>query len=608
MKIAKVDMKSFKHDKIRNFCIIAHIDHGKTTLSNRLLEFTKTIDTRDSNQFYMDKLRVEKERGITVKAQTATMFFKYKGETYLLNLIDTPGHVDFNYEVSRSMTACEGAVLVVDAIKGVQAQTQANWWLAFETNLQVMPVINKVDLPTAQPEVIKQQLKDTFDYPIDDITLISAKTGLGIKNLLPAIVNKIPPPKGDLDKPFKALLFDSWFQDVHNGVICLIKIVDGCVKKGDKIMSAYTKEQYEVIDIGLMYPEQTPTGALYSGQVGYIRPGMRTSREARVGDTFYHLEQPVEALPGFKPAKPMVFAGLYPADQSEFDALRDALEKLTLNDASVTMVKESSDALGIGFRCGFLGLLHMDVFMTRLKQDFGATVIATSPTVPYKVTKRSGEKLDVQSPSQYPDPGEIDETLEPIVNATLVTPKEYMGEIFKLCQDRRGVQKNVEFADEDRVKLTYTMPLNEIISDFYDKLKKLSSGYASFDYEDSGYQQSDMVKVTILLNGKPVDPLSIITHRSKSVDQGKILTEKLKSLINRQMFEIAIQAAIGNKVVARETVKAFRKDVTAKCYGGDVTRKQKLLEKQKEGKKRMKRIGNVELPNEAFLSVFKLGK
>jgi elongation factor 4 len=609
MIVSKLDLKKFSPSKIRNFCIIAHVDHGKTTLSTRLLEYTATIEKTESNELYMDKLRVEKERGITVKAQTASMFFRYKGEVYLLNLIDTPGHVDFTYEVSRSMAACEGAVLLTDAAKGVQAQTQANWWLAFEANLFIVPALNKIDLPTAQPKVVKEQLKRLFGHSEDEILMLSAKSGFGVSQLLATIVEKIPPPTGDINKPFRALLFDSWYQDIHNGVICLIKVVDGFIEKGDHIMSTYTNATYEVLDIGLMYPEMESTGVLYAGQVGYIRPGMRTGKEAHIGDTFHRAGEVVEPLPGFKPAKPMVFAGLYPVEPSEFDKLQEAIEKLTLNDASVSTMKENSDALGVGFRCGFLGLLHMDVFMTRLRQEYGAgQIIATNPTVPYIITLRNDDtQVVATSPSQFPETSAIKSVQEPIVHATITTPSQYLGDIIQLCHERRGTQVDVKIVDDNAI-LKYILPLNEIVADFYDKLKRTTSGYATLDYEDAGYQESDIVKVTLLLNGNPVEPLSLLVHRTKAQQMGRVLVEKLKEHIPRQQFEVAVQAAVGSRVIARETIKPFRKDVTAKCYGGDVTRRRKLLEKQKEGKKRMKQIGNVEVPHEAFMSVFKLNK
>jgi len=598
------DLKDFKPEHIRNFSIIAHIDHGKSTLADRLLETTETISSRQKHEQVLDKLQVERERGITVKAQTATLLHKYKGQYYILNLIDTPGHVDFSYEVSRSLYACQGALLLVDAAQGVQAQTMANFFLAFEQDLTIIPVINKIDMANADPERIAKEMDKAFDVKRDELLLISAKVGIGIDELLAAIVERINPPKGDENKPFKGLLFDSWF-DEYRGVICLIEVIDGSIKKGDKITAASTGTEYEVLEIGLMYPEPLSTGALYTGQVGYLISGMKTVKEARVGDTFYHTKKPVIPLPGFKPAKPMVFAGIYPVDTSDFELVRDAIEKLTLNDPSVHVEKESSVALGLGFRCGFLGLLHMDVFKQRLEQEYGVEIIVTSPSVPYRVVMTDGDIEMIENPSKFPDTVKILEVQEPMINATIITPKEYLGNLLKLCQDRRGIQTEMTYLDENRLVLKYKMPLNEIITDFYDKLKSVSAGYASFDYEITGYEPSDLVKMNILLNGKAVDALSIIVHEDKAFYVGRQLTQKLKEVIHRQMFEIAIQAAIGAKVIARETVSALRKNVTAKCYGGDITRKRKLLEKQKEGKKKMKQVGNVELPQEAFLTVLK---
>jgi len=598
------DLKDFKPEQIRNFSIIAHIDHGKSTLADRLLETTGTISSRQKHEQVLDKLQVERERGITVKAQTATLLHKYKDQYYILNLIDTPGHVDFSYEVSRSLYACQGALLVVDAAQGVQAQTMANFFLAFEQDLTIIPLINKIDMANADPERIAKEMDKAFDIKRDEILLISAKVGIGIDELLSAIIDRIKPPSGDAEKPFKGLLFDSWF-DEYRGVICLIEVIDGMLKKGDKITAASTGDEYEVLEIGLMYPEPLPMGALYTGQVGYLISGMKTVKEARVGDTFYHTKKPVPALPGFKPAKPMVFAGIYPVDTSDFELVRDAIEKLTLNDPSVHIEKESSVALGLGFRCGFLGLLHMDVFKQRLEQEYGVEIIVTSPSVPYRVVMLNGDIETIENPSKFPDTVKILEVQEPVINATIITPKEYLGNLLKLCQDRRGVQSEMTYLDENRLVLKYKMPLNEIITDFYDKLKSVSAGYASFDYEIIGYEPADLVKMNILLNGKIVDALSIIVHEDKAFYVGRQLTQKLKEVIHRQMFEIAIQAAIGAKVIARESVSALRKNVTAKCYGGDITRKRKLLEKQKEGKKKMKQVGNVELPQEAFLTVLK---
>lgn len=602
MNIANIDLKKFKQKNIRNFSIVAHIDHGKSTLADRLLEITGTISTRNKNEQVLDKLQVEKERGITVKAQTASLFFEYKGETYLLNLIDTPGHVDFSYEVSRSLYACQGALLLVDAVQGVQAQTMANFYLAFNQDLAIIPVINKIDMINADVKRVSKEMNKVFDINPEEILLISAKNGTGIDRLLEVIVDRIPAPTGSEEKPFRALLFDSWF-DEYRGVVCLIEVVDGNLKKGDIIVSANSDQSYEVLDIGLMYPEPVSTGALYTGQVGYMISGMKTVKEARVGDTFHRAKEKTEVFPGFKPAKSMVFAGIYPVDTSDYEELRDAIEKLTLNDPSVHVEKESSTALGLGFRCGFLGLLHMDVFKQRLDQEYGVSIIATSPTVLYKILLSNGEEIAIEKPSDYPEGMKVEKVFEPVIKATIITPKAYLGSILKLCQDRRGEQIDMSYMDEDRLVLTYKMPLNEIIIDFYDKLKSLSSGYASFDYEEAGFQEADLVRMNILLNGKPVDALSVIVHRDKAFFLGRALTQKLRTVIPRQMFEVAIQAAIGAKIIARETVSALRKNVIAKCYGGDITRKRKLLEKQKEGKKKMKQVGNVELPQEAFLAV-----
>ncbi len=556
----KINLEEFPPGRIRNFSIIAHIDHGKSTLSDRLLEYTGTVSERMKKAQFMDKLQVERERGITVKAQTASMFYELDGITYLLNLIDTPGHVDFSYEVSRSLYACQGALLLVDAAQGVQAQTMANFYLAFDQDLAIVPIINKIDLPTADTPRVTRELES---------------------------------------------LFDSWF-DEYRGVICLIAVQDGEIKKGDTIKLAQANISYEVLEIGLMYPEPTPLKALYPGQVGYLITGMKSVKEARVGDTIYHSKKPVKPFPGFKPAKPMVFAGLYPVDSEEFEQFQEAIEKLTLNDASVTFEKTTSTALGLGFRCGFLGLLHMDVFKQRLEQEYNLTVIPTAPSVLYKVQLRtSPELIDVESPSDFPDPGTIEQILEPIIDATIITPVQYLGNMIKLCEEKRGIQQTMSYLDEDRVILKYKLPLNEVATDFYDQLKSVSSGYASFDYDEAGYEPSQLVKMDILLNGKPVDALSTIVHKDKAYSIGRDIAERLKKAIPRQLFEVVIQAAIGAKIIARERVAPLRKDVTAKCYGGDISRKRKLLEKQKAGKKRMKQVGNIEVPQEAFLSILK---
>ncbi|MCF7799974.1 translation elongation factor 4 [Candidatus Babeliales bacterium] len=602
MDIKNIDLKKFEQKNIRNFSIIAHIDHGKSTLADRLLETTGTISSRNKNEQFLDKLQVEKERGITVKAQTASLFYEYKGELYLLNLIDTPGHVDFSYEVSRSLYACQGALLLVDAAQGVQAQTMANFYLAFEQDLKIIPIINKIDMATADPVRITKELKNAFDINPEEILLASAKTGQGVEDIFQAIIERIDAPIGDKDKNFKALLFDSWYDD-YRGVICLIEVVDGSIQKGDKIVSFHSGQSYEVLDIGLMYPEPISKGVLYTGQVGFIIAGMKTVKDARIGDTFYKAKHEVQPLPGFKPAKSMVFAGIYPVDNADFEEVRDSIEKLTLNDSSVHVEKESSTALGLGFRCGFLGLLHMDVFKQRLEQEYNVSIIATTPTVLYKIILTDNTEIVIEKASDFPERVKIKEVLEPVINATIITPKEYLGGVLTLCQERRGEQSEMSYLDENRIVLKYKMPLNEIVIDFYDKLKSISSGYASFDYDQAGYQESDLVKMDVLLNGKPVDALCIIVHREKSYYIGRALVAKLKKVIPRQMFEVAIQSAIGAKVIARETVSALRKNVIAKCYGGDISRKRKLLEKQKEGKKKMKQLGNVQLPQEAFLTI-----
>jgi len=598
----KLNLKNFTPKLIRNFSIIAHIDHGKSTLSDRLLENTGTLSKRKANEQFLDKLQVEKERGITVKAQTATMVY----EDHLLNLIDTPGHVDFNYEVSRSLHACQGAILLVDTAQGVQAQTMANFYLAFEQDLVIIPVINKIDLPNANTEKVIRELNTLFDFEEEDIILASAKANIGTDDILKAVINKIPAPKSILDEPLKALLFDSWF-DIYKGVICLVAIKNGSLKKGDLITLAQSNKQYEILEIGLMYPNEVPTDELYAGQVGYIITGMKTVSEARVGDTLYHSKSKAEItpFPGFRPAKPMVFSGIYPVENTEFDLLRDAIEKLTLNDASVTVEKKNSAALGLGFRCGFLGLLHMDVFKQRLEQEYNINIIITAPSVLYKLELTNGKKADIENPSDFPEPNLIDKVLEPIINATIIVPKNYLGPMINLCESKRGEQIDLSYLDEDRIILKYKLPLNEMATDFYDELKSISSGYASLDYEEAGYEPANLIKLDILLNGAPVDALSVIVHRDKAYHLGRDLCEKLKKAIPRQLFEVVIQAAIGAKIIARDRVAPLRKNVTAKCYGGDISRKRKLLEKQKAGKKRMKQVGNIELPQEAFLTILK---
>lgn len=600
-----IDLKQFTPDRIRNFSIIAHIDHGKSTLSDRLLEFTGTLSDRSKHEQFLDKLQVEKERGITVKAQSASMFYTHNGVTYLLNLIDTPGHVDFSYEVSRSLYACQGALLLVDAGQGVQAQTMANFYLAFDQDLAIIPVVNKIDLPTAQPEQTAKQLETLFDFKENELIYASGKTGLGTKNILDGIVTRIPQPKANLSAPLKALLFDSWFDD-YRGVICLIAVHDGEIKKGDKISLAQSDQAYEVLEIGLMYPELTPMPALYAGQVGYLITGMKTVKEARVGDTIFHTKNPVTPFPGFKPAKPMVFAGIYPIDSDEFAALQEAIDKLTLNDASVTVAKTTSAALGIGFRCGFLGLLHMDVFKQRLEQEYGLSVIATAPSVLYKVELTHGRgTINVETPSEFPDAGQIEQVFEPVIDATIITPTQYLGSLITICEEKRGKQINLNYIDEKQAILKYRLPLNEVATDFYDQLKSVSSGYASFDYEEAGYEAANLVKMDILINGKAIDALSCIVEKDKAYYLGRELVERLRKAIPRQLFEVVIQSAIGSRILSRERIAPLRKDVIAKCYGGDITRKRKLLEKQKEGKKKMKQVGNIDMPQEAFLSILK---
>jgi elongation factor 4 len=601
----KIDLSSFDTSKIRNFSIIAHIDHGKSTLADRILELTHTISTRNKNEQFLDKLQVERERGITVKAQTVSIFHKKAGITYLLNLIDTPGHVDFSYEVSRSLAACQGALLIVDAAQGVQAQTMANFYLAFEQDLKMIPILNKIDLPNADPERISEQLVQCFEIDKAEILPISAKTGQGVLAVLDAIVDRIPAPTGSREQQTRAFLFDSWF-DEYRGIICMIEIVDGELRKGDKVMSFYSGEEHEILDIGIMHPDPEPTDRLFAGQVGFMITGMRNVREAKIGDTLYLRGKKVAILPGFREAKPMVFAGLFPVDNEEYESLRDAIEKLSLNDASISVEKESSAALGFGFRCGFLGLLHMDVFIQRLSNEYDVSIISTAPSVLFRVELTADKTLEIGNPAEWPDPSAIARVLEPTVKATIITPTQYMGLIMNLCHERRGIQLDMTHIDPTRIILTFQLPLCEIVIDFYDKLKSISAGYASFDYEEAPYQEAEMVRVNILLNGSKVDALSMILHKDTAQNEGRRVVEKLKDVITRQNFVIAIQAAIGAKVIARETISPFRKDVIAKCYGGDITRKNKLLDKQKAGKKkRAKMVGSVELPQEAFLTILK---
>jgi len=601
-------MPTERQKKIRNFCIIAHIDHGKSTLADRLLEATGVLTEREMAEQVLDTMDIERERGITIKSQAVRMVYKAKdGEEYILNLIDTPGHVDFTYEVSRSLAACEGAVLVVDAAQGIEAQTLANVYLAFENDLEVIPVINKIDLPSAQPDVVKKEIEDVIGLEAMDAPLISAKNGINIESVLEDIVKKIPCPEGDEDAPLRALIFDSLY-DSYKGVIIYVRIKEGTVKPGDRIRMMNTKKEFTVTEVGYFRPGGfTPANELKAGEVGYIEASIKNVRDTRVGDTVTSADNPAkEPLPGYKKINSMVFCGIYPADGSKYSDLRDALEKLQLNDASLLFEPESSNALGFGFRCGFLGLLHMEVIQERLEREFDFDLVTTAPSVVYRVTKTNGDVLMVDNPTNLPPASEIEMMEEPVVKAAVIVPSEYVGNVMELSQERRGVFRNMEYIDEKRVMLNYEIPLNEIIYDFFDALKSRTKGYASFDYELMGYKKSDLVKLDILLNGQVVDALSFIVHKDKAYARGRRIAEKLKESIPRQQFEIPIQAAIGGKIIARETVKAYRKDVLAKCYGGDISRKKKLLEKQKEGKKRMRQVGNIEVPQEAFMSVLKL--
>lgn len=590
---------------IRNFSIIAHIDHGKSTLADRLMEITGTVAKRDSKEQLLDSMELERERGITIKLTPVTLKYNYNGTEYLLNLIDTPGHVDFTYEVSRSLAACEGAVLVVDASQGVEAQTLANVYLALENNLEILPVLNKIDLPSARPDEVKAEIEEVIGLPADEAPMVSAKTGLNCEDVLVDIIKNVPPPKGDSTKPLKALIFDSYY-DNFKGAVCLVRIFDGEVKRGDEILCMNTGKTYTVTEVGVFTPQLTETEKLESGEVGYITASIKTVSDIRVGDTITLVNnKTAEMMPGYKEVQPMVYSGIFPLDGSKFQELKDALDKLKLNDASLSFQKETSMALGTGFRCGFLGLLHMDIITERLSREFNVEIISTAPSVSYKVYKTNGDILDIVSPSNMPDPSEIAKIEEPIVLAEIFTPPEYVGEIMELAKSKRGEYLDLTYIDKSRVKMKYNLPLNEIVYDFFDSLKSLSHGYASFDYAPAGYKQSDLVKLDILLNGEPCDALSIIVYRGSAEARGRSMAEKLKETISRQLFEIPIQAVIGGKVIARETVKALRKDVTAKCYGGDISRKRKLLEKQKEGKKRMRKLGNVELPAEAFINLLK---
>ena len=590
----------------RNFSIIAHIDHGKTTLSDRILHKTGAVEDRELEQQMLDDMDLERERGITIKARAVTLKYRAKdGELYTFNLIDTPGHVDFTYEVSRSLAACEGAILVVDATQGVEAQTLANSYLAINNDLEIMPVINKVDLPSAEPERVREQIENVIGIDAHDAVLASAKSGIGIDEILEKIVAKIPAPVGKADGALRALLFDSWY-DSYRGVMILIRVVDGSVRKGDTIKFLSTGREYEVTTIGVFTPKAREVDALAVGDVGFIGANIKDLVQAKIGDTVTLKGQNPEALPGFVDVKPMVFAGIFPINTDEYPDLRDAMDKLKLNDASFTYEPESSTALGFGFRCGFLGLLHMEIIQERLEREFNLELITSAPGVRYIVTKTDGEVIEVENPQKMPDPSYISTVQEPFIEATILTKDEFVGPILALAIERRGQQRKLEYVAPNRVMIVYDMPLNEVILDFFDKLKSISRGYASLDYQLLGYRESDLVKMDILVNGEPLDALSLIVHKEKAYARGKLLVEKMKEFIPRQMFEVALQAAIGNRVIARETVKALRKNVLAKCYGGDISRKRKLLEKQKEGKKRMKRVGKVEIPQEAFLAVLKI--
>ena len=598
---------AYDRELIRNFCIIAHIDHGKSTLADRMIEMTDTVALRDMEAQLLDNMDIERERGITIKSSAVRMFYTHTdGKRYMFNLIDTPGHVDFNYEVSRSLAACEGAVLVVDATQGIEAQTLANVYLALDNSLEIVPVINKIDLPSADVEHTKKEIEDVIGLPAENAPCISAKTGLNVEQVLAAVVDTVPPPSGDINKPLKALIFDSVY-DNYKGALSYVRVVDGIVKPGMKIRYMATGNEFEVTEVGIFSPTLMPIDALEAGEVGYISASIKNVRETKVGDTITDANAPAdEPLPGYKQAIPMVFCGIYPADGADYENLRDALDKLVLNDASLSYEPETSMALGFGFRCGFLGLLHMEIIQERLEREFDLDLVTTAPSVIYKVVKTNGDEVMIDNPTNLPPVTEIAYMEEPMVRATIMSPSEYVGTIMELCQDKRGVFEDMKYIEEGRVNIFYELPLNEIIYDFFDQLKSRSRGYASFDYELKEYAKSDLVKLDFLLNGDMCDALSTIVHKDKAYAKGRAVAEKLQEVIPRQQFEIPIQAAIGGKIIARETVRAVRKDVLAKCYGGDITRKKKLLEKQKEGKKRMRQIGTVSLPSEAFMSVLKI--
>jgi GTP-binding protein LepA len=594
---------------IRNFSVIAHIDHGKSTLADRFLEFTGALQAREMEAQVLDTMDLERERGITIKAHPVRLHYKAKnGEQYVLNLIDTPGHVDFSYEVTRSLAACEGALLLVDASQGVEAQTLANAYLAVDNNLEIIPVINKIDLPGAQPEETRRQIEDIIGLPADGAILASAKEGIGTEEILEAIIARLPQPAGDPDAPLKALIFDSWY-DSYRGVIIVVRMLEGTLRPGMKVRFMASGQEYPVESIGVFLPKAAPVDQLGPGEVGFLTANIKNVRDAQIGDTVTEAaRQTAQPFPGFKELRPMVFAGLYPVEGHEYPELREALDKLKLNDSSLFFEPETSVALGFGFRCGFLGLLHMEIVQERLEREFDMDLVTTAPGVLYRVTTTDGVVHEIDSPAKLPDAGRITKLEEPIITATIITPSEFVGGILQLCQDKRGIQKSLEYLTSDRVLITYELPFAEVVLDFYDKLKTLSRGYASLDYHVTGFWESPLVKMDILVNGDPVDALSLILHRESAYERGKALVSKMRELIPRQMFEVAIQAAIGTRIIARESVKALRKNVLAKCYGGDISRKRKLLEKQKEGKKRMKRVGQVEIPQEAFLAVLKVGE
>lgn len=593
-------------EHIRNFCIIAHIDHGKSTLADRLLEYTNTITQRESQAQLLDDMDLERERGITIKSHAIQMDYELDGQKYILNLIDTPGHVDFSYEVSRSIAACEGALLIVDAAQGIQAQTISNLYLALENDLEIIPVLNKMDLPGAMPEEVKDQIVELIGCKREDILAASGKTGMGVNDILRAIIERVPHPVGDPEAPLQALIFDSVFNSFR-GIVAYFKVVNGEIRKGDKVKFFATEKQYNADEVGTLKLKQSPRDVIKTGDVGYIISGIKEAREVKVGDTITRIDRPCEAgIQGFEEVKPMVFAGIYPVDTEDYEELRESMAKLQLNDASLVFEPESSAALGFGFRCGFLGMLHMEIIQERLEREFDMTVITTVPNVSYKAFTTKGEELQVNNPSDLPDPSKIDFVEEPYIKATIITKSEFVGPVMSLCIQKRGTIVNQSYLTSDRVELIFEMPMGEIVFDFYDKLKTISKGYASFDYHQIGYRQSDLVRLDIRLNAEPVDALSSLIYRGNAYDFGKKICEKLKELLPRQQFEIIIQASIGAKIIARETVKALRKDVTAKCYGGDISRKRKLLEKQKKGKKRMRQVGNVEIPQSAFMAVLKL--